>query len=105
MHQGAEKDQRMTSTSRSPQIGQDLASPPTLNPNEIALFADLDGTLAPIEATPDAVKPDPTRRRLLEHLSNALRDRFAVVSGRGLADIDRVLESRIAAVAAVHGLV
>jgi trehalose 6-phosphate phosphatase len=105
MHQGAEKDQAMTSTARSPQLGQDLASPPTLNPDEIALFADLDGTLAPIEATPDAVKPDPARRRLLEQLSNALQGRLAVVSGRGLADIDRVLESRIAAVAAVHGLV
>ena len=105
MYEGAEKDEPMTSTARSPQPGQDLASPPTPNADEIALFADLDGTLAPIEATPEAVKPDPARRRLLEQLSNALRGRLAVISGRGLADIDRVLEGRIAAVAAVHGLV
>jgi trehalose 6-phosphate phosphatase len=104
MAQGDKEDEAMTSTARSPQPGQHLAPPPTFDPDQVALFADLDGTLAPIEATPDAVKPDPARRRLLERLSSALRGRMAVISGRGLADLDRVLEGRVAAVAAVHGL-
>jgi trehalose 6-phosphate phosphatase len=71
----------------------------------MALFADFDGTLAPIAATPQAVGPDASRRRLIDALMRALSGRFAVVSGRSLADIDRVLEDRVAPVAAVHGLV
>ncbi len=83
----------------------DLAAPPTLALSAIALFADLDGTLAPIEETPSAVKPDARRRRLLDALTHALSGRLAVISGRALGDLDRVLEGRITAVAAVHGLV
>lgn len=82
-----------------------LPAPPVPRLAQIALFADLDGTLAPMEATPDAVKPDLSRRRLLDALARALEGRLAVVSGRALGDLDRVLEGRVAAVAAVHGLV
>jgi len=82
-----------------------LAPPPWLDPSQIALFTDLDGTLAPLQATPCAVGPEPERRRLLADLDAALGGRLAVVSGRGLADIDRVLEGRVPAVGAVHGLV
>ena len=82
-----------------------LPAPHVPRLERIALFADLDGTLAPIEATPDAVKPDAQRRRLLDALDRALDGRLAVVSGRSLGDLDRVLEGRIPAVAAVHGLV
>ncbi len=71
----------------------------------MALFADLDGTLAPIAATPDAVGPDPRRRILLDDLAAALGGRLAVISGRGLDDLDRLLERRVPAIAAVHGLV
>jgi len=82
-----------------------LLAPPVLPPlDRLALFADLDGTLAPIEATPEAVGPDAARRRLIDGLIAALSGRFAVVSGRRLADIDRVLEGRVAAVAGAHGL-
>ncbi|MEO8926139.1 MAG: trehalose-phosphatase [Caulobacteraceae bacterium] len=85
----------------------DIALPAPRVPRlaEIALFADLDGTLAPIEATPDAVKPDASRRRLLDALAGALEDRLAVISGRALSDLDRLLEGRVPALAAVHGLV
>src|SRR5579872_7167706 len=100
-----EGEQGMIVTARTPRPEDDLHAPPPFNPADIALFADLDGTLAPIEATPDEGKPDPERRRLLEALSSALDGRLAVISGRGLTDIDRVLEGRIPAVAAVHGLV
>jgi trehalose 6-phosphate phosphatase len=82
-----------------------LPQPPLLELSRVALFADLDGTLAPLEATPDSVGPDAGRRRLLEALLRALSGRLAVVSGRALGDIDRVLEGRILAVGAVHGLV
>jgi trehalose 6-phosphate phosphatase len=70
-----------------------------------ALFLDLDGTLAPIAARPQDVRPDPRRTGLLERLQQGLGGRLAVVSGRTLADIDRILEGRVVAAAAVHGLV
>jgi trehalose 6-phosphate phosphatase len=82
-----------------------LTAPPIPRLAEVALFADLDGTLAPLEATPDAVGPDKARRRLLDALRLALGGRLAVVSGRSLPDLDRVLEGRIPALGAVHGLI
>lgn len=82
-----------------------LPAPQTLALADSALFLDLDGTLAPIAARPDDVLADPRRTRLLEHLKAGLGGRLAVVSGRTLADIDRILEGRIVCVAAVHGLV
>jgi len=51
------------------------------------------------------VLADPRRTRLLDRLQTGLEGRLAVVSGRTLADIDRILEGRIPCVAAVHGLV
>ncbi len=95
----------MTMAALSSASSEALRAPKVPHLGRIALFADLDGTLAPIEATPDAVKPDASRRRLLDALARALQGRLAVVSGRGLGDLDRVLEARIPAVAAVHGLV
>ncbi len=95
----------MISTARRNTPGDMLPAPDNPHLDLIALFADLDGTLAPIEATPQAVGPNASRRRLIDSLTRALAGRFAVVSGRSLADIDRVLEQRVAAVAAVHGLV
>ncbi len=95
----------MASTQRLATADDDLSPPPLPEASEIALFADLDGTLAPIETTPDAVRPDPRRRRLLDALTRSLKGRLAVVSGRGLDDLDRVLEGRVTALAAVHGLV
>jgi trehalose 6-phosphate phosphatase len=80
-------------------------APKPLSLRECALFLDLDGTLAPIAARPQDVRPDPRRTDVLERLSEALGGRLAVVTGRTLADVDRILEGRVTAVAAVHGLV
>ena len=81
-----------------------LSAPPRPNLDAISLFMDLDGTIAPLEMTPQAVGPDASRRRLLDRLLARLGGRLAVVSGRTLADLDRVLEGRIPALGAVHGL-
>jgi len=70
----------------------------------LALFLDVDGTLAPIETRPHAVGPQSARNDILTRLSDRLGGRTAIVSGRTVADIDRILEARIAAVAGVHGL-
>lgn len=82
-----------------------LPAPKPLSPRECALFLDLDGTLAPIAARPQDVRPDPRRTSIVERLVEALGGRVAVVTGRTLADADRILEGRVPAVAAVHGLV
>jgi trehalose 6-phosphate phosphatase len=81
-----------------------MRQPPALELTRTALFLDLDGTLAGIEPHPGAVGPDPRRNSLLVRLSRALDGRLAVVSGRAIEDIDRILGGQIAAVAAVHGL-
>ena len=83
----------------------DLPPPPVPHRATAAIFADLDGTLADIRATPGDVKPDASRRRLLARVTDALNGRLAVISGRGLDDLDRVLEGRVTALGAVHGLV
>jgi trehalose 6-phosphate phosphatase len=80
-------------------------APKPLRLRDCALFLDLDGTLAPIAARPQDVHPDPRRTDLLERLAAALHGRLAVITGRTLADADRILEGRVVAVAAVHGLI
>ena len=95
----------MSTTSLLSHAAAALGPPPPIDSRRVALFADLDGTLAPIEARPADVGPDPRRARLLDRLSAVLGGRLAVISGRGLGDLDRVLGGRIPALAAVHGLV
>lgn len=68
-----------------------------------ALFVDLDGTLFDIESTPQAVCPDPALGDLLERIAGLLGGAAAVVSGRTLADIDRMLAPCRIAAAALHG--
>lgn len=82
-----------------------LPVPKPLRLADAALFLDLDGTLAPIAARPDDVRPDARRTRLLDRLNEGLSGRLAVVSGRTLEDVDRILEGRITCVSAVHGLI
>ncbi|MBL8772769.1 MAG: trehalose-phosphatase [Phenylobacterium sp.] len=85
-----------------------VVTPPAPKPlrlSEVSLFLDLDGTLAPIAPRPQDVRPDLRRTRLLVRLGRALEGRLAVVSGRTLEDIDRILDGSIPCVSAVHGLV
>lgn len=81
-----------------------LPAPPTRFDRAIALFLDLDGVLAPLAATPDAVVPDARRTRLLSRLEAALDGRIAIVSGRTIAEIDRIAGGEAIAAAGIHGL-
>ena len=82
-----------------------LPPPPAFPPLSAALFLDLDGTLAPIMPRPEQVGPDRRRAMLMKRLAATLDGRVAVVSGRALDDLDRILEHAVTPIAAVHGLV
>lgn len=69
-----------------------------------ALFLDLDGTIAGIEATPGAVVADGERSSLLRRAAAATRGRLAVISGRTLHDIDRIVDHTVPFASGVHGL-
>lgn len=76
----------------------------TLRLDETSLFLDLDGTLAPFTARPEDVGPDAERNDRLRRLAERLDGRLAVVSGRGMDDLDRILGGSVAALAGIHGL-
>lgn len=70
-----------------------------------AFFLDFDGTLAPIEPRPDLVRlPDPVRDTL-QRLRDAAGGALAVLSGRDLSDLDRMLAPLSLPAAGSHGLV
>lgn len=83
----------------------DLPPPPAFAPATAALFLDLDGTLAPIMPRPEDVGPDRRRALLMKQLAAMLGGRVAVISGRTLEDLDRILEGQVIPVAAIHGLI
>ena len=68
-----------------------------------ALFLDFDGTLVDFAPRPDAVRPEPGLVPALGRVAEALGRALAVVTGRPIGEIDHWLDSRIAAVAGVHG--
>jgi len=69
-----------------------------------ALFLDLDGVLAELAATPDAVVPEARRTAVLTALAPRLDGRVAIISGRTIAEIDRIADGAMAAASGVHGL-
>jgi trehalose 6-phosphate phosphatase len=69
-----------------------------------ALFLDFDGTLVEIADQPDGVEVAPELPDLLNRLHTALGGAVALVSGRGLDDIDQMLETPGIAAAGQHGL-
>ena len=73
-------------------------------PPEPAVFLDLDGTLIEIARRPDAVRRTPRLDALLARLPAATGNAVAVVSGRGIADVDRLLTPFRLPVAGIHGL-
>jgi trehalose 6-phosphate phosphatase len=69
-----------------------------------ALFLDLDGTIASFQIDPAAVRYDARRNAILRRLDVWLGGRLAIVSGRRISDIDRILDRQVPAVAGAHGL-
>ena len=63
---------------------------PSVDLREIAVLLDVDGTLLDIAPTPDAVVVPASLRQTLSRLARATGGALALVSGRSLADIDRL---------------
>jgi len=69
-----------------------------------ALFLDLDGTVVELFDHPDAVRVGPATLHLLQALRSCAGQALAVISGREIAVIDRLLYPLILPAAGVHGL-
>ncbi|MDQ1154648.1 trehalose-phosphatase [Brevundimonas sp. SORGH_AS_0993] len=80
-----------------------LPSPP-VRAEGVALFLDMDGVLAPLAATPDAVVPSPRRTAALKAVAAKLDGRVAIVSGRTISEIDRIADHALMSASGVHGL-
>lgn len=78
---------------------------PTIDMASAALFLDFDGTLAPIEPRPDMVRLPEGVRDTLQRLRDAVDGALAVISGRDLSDLDRMLAPMTLPAAGSHGLV
>ena len=77
--------------------------PPALNAH-CALFLDIDGTLLDLAATPDRVRVDTHITELLPELAEQLCGAVALITGRALADADRLFPGLRLPVAGQHGL-
>jgi trehalose 6-phosphate phosphatase len=77
-------------------------TPPDLDRTS-ALFLDVDGTLLEIAARPEEVVVPHGLPVLLERLRRELGGALAIVSGRSLTDIDRLLDPFTSAAAGEHG--
>jgi trehalose 6-phosphate phosphatase len=79
------------------------ARPGHPNPATIAVLLDIDGTLIEIASTPQEVRVPASLKHVLGTLRNRMGGALALVSGRPLADIDRLFDPlRVAAVGG-HG--
>jgi trehalose 6-phosphate phosphatase len=78
------------------------SAPPRLDA-VAALFIDLDGTLIDIAPRPELVRVPPGLPPLLERLAEHRGGALALVSGRPLADLDRLLAPWRGAAAGLHG--
>lgn len=77
---------------------------PPVDTRRPALFLDMDGVLAPLAPTPDAVVPVERRTSVIEALLDRLEGRVAIVSGRTLDEIDRISDGAARSASGVHGL-
>lgn len=73
-------------------------------PERPALFLDLDGTVLEFADSPDAVVRPSGLERILGLLKPATDGAVAFISGRSIAELDRVLAPHRFAAAGVHGL-
>ncbi|MBW8773172.1 MAG: trehalose-phosphatase [Gemmatimonadetes bacterium] len=69
-----------------------------------AYFLDIDGTLLPLAVSPDRVRVDRRLRRLIDDLRRFAGGAVALITGRPIADVDRLFPGRPLPAAGQHGL-
>ena len=79
------------------------APPDNLESCRLALFLDVDGTLLDIEDHPAGVHADPALVALLSRLAAGLGGALSLISGRTVADLDRIFAPARFAAAGAHG--
>jgi len=86
-------------------LGRGPVSGPARAPDlaRCAFFFDLDGTLAPIAPTPESAAVPASTIALLQRLQRAAAGALAVVSGRALDTIDRMLQPLRLPAGGLHG--
>jgi len=82
---------------------KDRAGAVLANPRDWALFLDIDGTLLRMAPTPDAVSVPPELPALLAALTAGLDGALAIVTGRRVAEADRLLAPVKLVASGVHG--
>jgi trehalose 6-phosphate phosphatase len=75
----------------------------TLPINGLAYFLDIDGTLVDLADTPDAVTLDAALPDLVEALYESSGGAVALITGRSIADADRLFPKRRLPIAGQHG--
>ncbi len=80
------------------------ATPLPLPGTTWAYFFDIDGTLIDIAASPDRVRPDHDLRQIIERLYRSTGGAVALISGRAIADIDRMFPGAGLPAAGQHGI-
>ncbi|KWV92735.1 trehalose-phosphatase [Erythrobacter sp. YT30] len=84
-----------------------LPAPPSLPawaaPGRPSLFLDFDGTLVDIASGPDAIEPRQRLAQDLCRLAEKLEGALAIISGRGIADIEKHIGPIEVAAAGSHG--
>lgn len=73
------------------------------NLSDYALFLDLDGTLIDIAGTPDGVSIPEDLVKLLDQVQLRLGGAFAILTGRPIGHVDRLLAPMTPVAAGVHG--
>jgi trehalose 6-phosphate phosphatase len=71
---------------------------------DCAYFFDIDGTIVDIAGTPDRVQLDQEIRRLIAELHRSAGGAVALISGRAIADIDRLFPDTGMPAAGQHGV-
>lgn len=89
-----------TPASPAPGAGAPAIVPAT----RVCLFLDFDGTLVEFAEHPRALLPDPELVQLLRSLQAALDGALALVSGRGIGELDLLLHPLRLPAAGLHGL-
>ncbi len=76
---------------------------PDLPPSDACLFLDVDGTLIDIAPTPDSVRVPPGLIEALRRAERSFDGALALVSGRSIAELDRIFSPLRLKASGVHG--